>query len=35
MGKILAVCISDKKGVQKKPVKEGVIKEDYGIIRPK
>ena len=31
MGKILAVCISDKKGVQKKPVKEGVIKEDYGI----
>jgi MOSC domain-containing protein YiiM len=31
MGTILAVCISDKKGVQKKPVAEGVLKEDYGI----
>ena len=31
MGKILAVCISDKKGVQKKPVAEGLIKEKYGI----
>jgi len=32
MGKILAVCISNKKGVQKKPVKEGVIKEQHGIV---
>lgn len=32
MGTILAVCVSDKKGVSKKPVVEGVIKEKYGII---
>ena len=32
MGKILAVCIGDKKGVQKKSIVEVVIKEKYGII---
>lgn len=31
MGTILAVCIGDKRGIQKKPVAEGVVKEDYGI----
>ncbi len=31
MGKILAICISEKKGTQKKPVDAAVLKEDWGI----
>lgn len=30
MGKILAVCISEKKGTQKINIKEGVLIENYG-----
>ena len=30
-GKIVSVNISDKKGVRKKPVKEAILKTDYGI----
>lgn len=30
--KIIAVCTSEKKGLQKKPVDEVVLKKDYGII---
>lgn len=31
MGKVMAVCISEKKGTQKKNIHEGVFIEDYGI----
>lgn len=31
MGKILAVCISEKKGTQKKNIHEGEFIEDWGI----
>ncbi len=31
MGKILAICVSEKKGTQKKPVDEALLKEDWGI----
>lgn len=31
MGKILAICISEKKGVQKEPVDEATLIEDWGI----
>jgi len=31
MGKILAVCISEKKGTEKKDVKEALFIEQYGI----
>ncbi|WP_428867721.1 MOSC domain-containing protein [Clostridium sediminicola] len=31
MGKILAVCISEKKGIQKKNVYEAVLLENHGI----
>ncbi len=31
MGKILAICISEKKGVQKSPVDFAVLLEDWGI----
>ena len=31
MGKIIAVCLSEKKGVQKKSVDQGVFIEDFGI----
>lgn len=31
MGKILAICISEKKGVQKRNVGEAVLLEDFGI----
>jgi len=31
MGKIIAVCISEKKGVQKTSVDEGIFIEDFGI----
>lgn len=30
-GKIVAINLSDKKGARKKPVKEALIKENYGI----
>ncbi len=32
MAKIIAVCSSEKKGVVKKPVTEGVFKEEFGLI---
>lgn len=31
MGKIVAVCWSEKKGTVKKPVAEAVVKEDFGL----
>lgn len=31
MGKIISVCLSEKKGVQKKSVDEGTFIEDFGI----
>ncbi|WP_462335977.1 MOSC domain-containing protein, partial [Fusobacterium varium] len=31
MGKILAVCISEKKGTQKVNIKEGILIENYGL----
>jgi len=31
MGKIIAVCLSEKKGVQKKSVDEGIFIEDFGL----
>ncbi len=31
MGKVLAICISEKKGTQKHQVDEAVLKEDWGI----
>jgi MOSC domain-containing protein YiiM len=32
MAKIIAVCISDKKGVSKQNVNKGVLKEDHGLV---
>ena len=32
MAKILAVCISEKKGVQKHPVEEAELRVDHGIV---
>jgi len=32
MGKVLAVCRSDNKGTVKKPIQEGLIQEDYGLL---
>lgn len=32
MGKILAICISEKKGTQKKEVASAVLKPDWGIV---
>ncbi|MFC1983593.1 MOSC domain-containing protein [Chloroflexota bacterium] len=32
MAKIIAVCKSKEKGTRKKPVAEGVLREDYGFI---
>lgn len=32
MGKIIAVCLSDKKGVPKKNVRKATLKENYGLI---
>ena len=32
MAKIIAVCRSEKKGIKKKPVNEGVLREDYGLV---
>jgi MOSC domain-containing protein YiiM len=31
MGRIVAVCTSREKGEKKKDVKEGILKEDYGL----
>ena len=31
MGKLIAICISEKKGTQKKPVESAVLKADHGI----
>lgn len=31
MGKLLAICMSEKKGTQKKPVDSAVLKADWGI----
>jgi MOSC domain-containing protein YiiM len=31
MAKVLAVCLSDKKGIQKVPVAEGVLLENFGM----
>ena len=31
MGKIVAVCTSDKKGTVKKPVDKVILQEDYGV----
>lgn len=31
MGKVLAICVSEKKGVQKTRVPEAVVTEDWGI----
>ena len=31
MGKVIAVCISEKKGTQKHPVQEAEFIEDWGI----
>lgn len=31
MGKIVAICISEKKGTQKKPIEEGILRENYGL----
>lgn len=31
MAKIIAVCKSEKKGIRKQDVKEGVLKENYGL----
>ena len=32
MARIIAVCRSDKKGMSKKPVDEGLFKEEYGLM---
>ena len=32
MARILAVCRSDTKAVSKKPIDEGLFKEDYGLV---
>ena len=31
MGKVVAVCISDRRGIQKHTVEEAVLKENWGI----
>ena len=32
MARIIAVCKSEKVGIRKEPVPEGIIKEDYGMV---
>ena len=32
MAKIIAVCSSEKKGQKKKAIKEGILKEEYGLL---
>jgi MOSC domain-containing protein YiiM len=31
MAKVIAVCISEKKGTRKQPIPEGLVKEGYGL----
>ena len=31
MGKLIAICISEKRGTQKQPVPSAVLKPDHGI----
>ena len=32
MAKIVAVCLNEERGCSKKPVTQGVLKEDYGVV---
>ncbi len=32
MAEVLAVCISEKKGVQKHPVEEGILRANHGLV---
>ncbi|MBQ6468526.1 MAG: MOSC domain-containing protein [Lachnospiraceae bacterium] len=32
MGKLIAICTSEKKGTQKKPVETAVLREDHGLV---
>ena len=32
MGRIIAVCTSQKKGEKKRDIRKGVLKEDYGLV---
>ena len=32
MAKIIAICRSEKKGIKKEAVNEGVLREDYGLV---
>lgn len=32
MGKVLAVCVSDVRGIQKRPVEEAELRENHGIV---
>ena len=32
MGKLIAICTSEKKGTQKEPVESAVLKEDHGLV---
>jgi len=32
MAKIVAVCVSEKKGTKKHDIREGVLKEDFGLV---
>jgi MOSC domain-containing protein YiiM len=32
LGKLIAICTSEKKGTQKKPVESAVLREDHGIV---
>ncbi len=32
MAKIIAVCSSEKKGQKKKAIKEGILKEEFGLV---
>jgi MOSC domain-containing protein YiiM len=32
MAKVVAVCLSKKKGQRKKAIKEGILKEEYGLV---
>ena len=32
MGKLIAICTSEKKGTQKEPVESAVLREDHGIV---
>ena len=32
MGKIIAVCWSEKKGTVKEPIAEGIIQKDFGLV---